>query len=151
MVTENEIKLIIEKIILQRKRLQEIDLEKKQLESERKKIEGQMNWNQTRLIEYLETNSLRKILFDKYMFLLKRLPSKVTKFLKEVEDFPDKYKMPQRINKRAILIDYHRKEDLKDLVEITNNTKILIRELEDATVNYTDEKKGVKRLSDNSN
>jgi hypothetical protein len=150
MVTENEIKIIIEKIISQRQRLKEIEIEKRNLESERKKIEGQMNWNQTTLIEYLEANNLKKLLFDKYGFVLKRLPNKITKFLKEVNDFPDKYKMPQQINKKSILIDYHRKEDLKDLVEITNNTKIIITELKDATVNYTNEKKGIKRLSDKS-
>jgi hypothetical protein len=150
MVTENEIKLIAEKIILQRQRLKEIDIEKKQLESERKKIEGQMGWNQTKLIEYLEENDLKKILFDKYSFLVQRLPAKVTKIVKDINEFPDKYKTPQKINKRAILIDYHRKEDLKDLVEITNSTKIIITELKDATVHYTKPKKRIKRLSKDS-
>lgn len=149
MVTENEIKLIIEKIISQKQKLEEINLEKKRLESERKKVEGQMSWNQTKLIEYLEANNLKRILFDKYSFLLKKLPSKVTKILKDVDGFPDKYKTPQKINKRTILIDYHRQENLKDLVEIKNSTKIIITELKDATVNYTDPKKRVKRLPKN--
>jgi hypothetical protein len=133
-----------------KKRLEEIDIHKKELESERKKLEGQMGWNTTKIIQYLEDNNLKKILFDKYSFLVKKLPSRVSKLLKNIDDFPDKYKTPQKINKTALLIDYQRKKDLKDLVEITTGKKIFIKETENATVNYT-KQKGIKRLSKERN
>lgn len=151
MATEQQIKLTLEQLIAQTKRLEEINLEKQKLETERKKLEGKIGWNKTRLIQYLEANNLKKILFDKYSFLMKTLPSGITKILKDVSEFPDKYKTPPQINKRKLLFDYYRNEDLQKLVEITQRKEIYIKEIEDATVNYTNPKKGIKRISTESN
>jgi hypothetical protein len=153
MLTDNEIKETVLKLIDQKKQLKEKLKEQEKISLELKSIKGKINWNQSKLIEHLEETNLKRIVLEKYSFLAKTNPVPSIKILESPDKFPDEYKYFSKVNKALILKTYHRDEmeKLEGLVEITQKKYIAIEERKDATVTYSKPNKKIKRLSDESN